>query len=795
MRKHKWMLIILISLILIQSYCISVASATSSDDWTMFRHDLSHRGYTTSGNPANSAKPLWNYSTGAAVVSSPAVVNGCVFVGGKDYNIYCLNASNGQLVWNFTTGGEVDSSPAIYDGRVYVGSDDGWVYCIDIATGMPIWVSIVGGQVRSSPAVVDGCVYVGSGKHDVFCFNASNGALVWTSPTSYPVGSSPAISDGVVYVATDDFCVYALNASTGDELWNHHTGSVISSPCVYNGYVYVGSYDGYVCGLNASTGDQIWQYQTKDCVDSSPAVAYGCVYVGSEDNNVYCLNASNGVKIWQTPTGYWVRSSPVVLDGNVYVGSEDYSIYCLNASTGAKKWSYATGNIVDSSPAIVNGTLYVGSNDYRVYAFTLTDSASENVPLQSTNSLAWTTVAFDAIACAVVAMILFTILRFAYSTRQAKRNAQAINIPSQKTSWFSAHIDALCVLVILAFSTIFFINLGSGPLWAADEQTYSQWAYHMVKSGDYLTPYAFGGLAVWIGKPPLFMWLTSLAYQVFGVNNFASRLWSPIFGSLTLVLVFFLGKRLYNGYVGFVSALVLGTFTTFYLFARHAMTDVSFVFFIVASFYFFVLSDKTEKTNRYVVLSGLFFGLALLTKQVEALLIPLIVFSYLVVTRRSIRFLFTRHFTVFWGIGLLVLSPWLVYMFLSFGSDFWHWFVVYCGVMRTVSPLEGHVGGYLFYFSYLADNERLWAILLPFAAGLCAFNVVVKRLKADALILAWMLIVLLVFTFAQTKLSWYILPALPAFAISISSLLYQLSKKIQLAAGYLRLRLKRLLER
>lgn len=560
---------------------------------------------------------------------------------------------------------------------------------------------------------------------------------------------------------------------------------------MYNGYVYVGSYDGYVCGLNASTGDQIWQFQTQDSVDSSPAVAYGYVYVGSEDNNVYCLNASNGVKIWQTTTGYWVRSSPAVVDGNVYVGSEDYNIYCLNASTGTKQWSYATGNFVDSSPALVNGTLYVGSNDYHVYAFTLTDSASGNIPSLSTNSLAWTTVAFDAIAYAVAAMILFTILRFVHSNRQAKRNAQAINIASEKTSRFSTHTDALCILAILAFSTIFFINLGSGPLWAADEQTYSQWAYHMVKSGDYLTPYAFGGLAVWIGKPPLYMWLMSLAYQVFGVSNFVTRLWSPIFGALTLVLVYFLAKKLYNRYVGFASALVLGTFTTFLLFARHAMTDVSFVFFIVASFYFFVLSEKTEKTNRYVILSGLFFGLALLTKQVEALLIPLIVFSYLVVTRRSIRFLFKKHFTVFWGIGLLVLSPYLVYMFVSFGSNFWSWFVVYGGVMRTLSPLEGHVGGTLFYFSYLADKEMFWAILLPFAAGLCAFNVVIKRLKADALILAWMGIVLLVFTVAQTKLSWYILPALPAFAIAISSLLYQLSKKIQLTASYVRLRHKK----
>ena len=793
MRKGKWMIVILFSLILIQSLSVASAASTTSNagDWTMFRHDLSHSGYTIGGDAANYARPLWNFSTGAPVVSSPAVVDGYVVVGSKDGQIYCLNSSNGQLVWNFTTLGEVNSSPAIDNGCAYVGSNDGWVYCTDIATGMPVWISFVGGEVRSSPAVVDGCVYVGSGKHDIFCFNASNGAIIWTFSTSKRADSSPAISEGIVYVATDDFCVYALNASTGDELWKYHTGSVISSPCIYNGCVYVGSYDGYVCSLNATTGNEIWRYQTQDCVDSSPAAAYGCVYVGSEDNNLYCLNASNGVKIWQAPTGYWIRSSPVVSGGNVYVGSEDYRIYCFNASTGEKKWSYATDNIVDSSPAIVNGTLFIGSSDCHVYALTLTVSAPENLPLQSTDTVAWTTIVFDIIAFAVAATILFTILRFVYSNWQAKRNAQTNNSPNQKKTWFSAHTDALAVLAILAFSTIFFINLGRGPLWAADEQTYSQWAYHMVKSGDYVTPYAFGGLAVWIGKPPLFMWLMSLAYQAFGVSNFVTRLWSPIFGSLTLVLVFFLGKKLYNNYVGFVSALVLGTFSIFYLFARHAMMDVPFVFFTVASIYFFVLSEKTEKTTRYVVLSGVFFGLALLTKQVEALLIPLIVFTYLIVTKRSVRFVFTRHFTFFWAVGFLVLSPWLVYMFLSFGSNFWHWFVVYCGFMRTVSPIEGHVGNYLFYFSHLAKNETVWAILLPFAGGLCAFNVVVKRVKADALILAWMLIVLLVFTIAQTKLSWYILPALPAFALAISSLLFELSKKIQLSARYLRLRHKK----
>jgi 4-amino-4-deoxy-L-arabinose transferase-like glycosyltransferase len=300
----------------------------------------------------------------------------------------------------------------------------------------------------------------------------------------------------------------------------------------------------------------------------------------------------------------------------------------------------------------------------------------------------------------------------------------------------------------------------------------------MVRSGDYLTPWAFGDTALWIGKPPLNMWLMSIAYQALDVSNFSSRLISAIFGSLSLVLVFYFGKKLYNRYVGLLSAFVLGGFATFYTFARHAMTDVPFIFFSMASLYFFVSCEKTEKSYRCFALSGLFFGLAFMTKQLEALLIPLIIIAYVVVTRRSIRFMLSKHFALFWGAAILVISPWLIYMTTSFSWSFWQWFVAYSDFERVFSTLEGHGGGYLFYFNYLANNELVWAILLSFSVGLCTFNAIRKRANADTLLLTWIAIVFLVFTFAQTKISWYILPAFPAFALSIGSLLYQLLNKI-----------------
>jgi len=783
MRNSNWLPIAVVSVVVVLSVlALPVSSSNSSSniaDWTMFRQDPSHSGFTTAQVPTNSAKILWTYTTGWMVQSSPAVVDGCVFVGSRDSQVYCFNASTGDPIWKYSFGSEVWSSPAFYKGFIYVGTDDGYVYCLNASLGLFVWKSPIGISLRSSPTVVDGVVYIGSGKQNIYALNATDGTSIWIFPTLSSVNSSPAFSNDVIYIADSTDAVYAINASTGKAVWIHHIRPSISSPAVSNGYVYVGSYDGYVYGLNASTGAEIWKFQTADEVASSPAVAYGCIFVGSDDNNLYCLNATNGDNIWQSPTCFWVTSSPAVAEGNVYVGSEDNSIYCFNATTGAKKWSYQTGNYVESSPAIAGNVLYVGSDDNNFYALALYNSPGQIQISQYAHSLPWTTIAFDVSAVIVGAIIIFVSVKLVYSNRLNKPNVASIDTSKQKYCWFQLHTDAIFVLGILVFSILlYFVNLGNGVLQVADEQTYSQWAFHMVKTGDYLTPWASGATLFLIGKPPLLMWLMSLAYQVFGVNNFSSRIWTAAFGTLSLVVVFYLGKKLYNSYVGFLSSLVLGTFLTYYIFARYAMTDVPLAFFFMASIYFFVLSEKKENDSRYALLSGVSFGLALMTKQTAALLIPLIISSYLIVTKRNLRFLITKRFVLFLGLGILVFSPWLIYMSVQFGSAFWQGYFGYGVVSRTVSPLEGHTADYFFYFSYLAFRENLlWVILLPFSVGFCAFNFVAKHLKEDTLIFLWIIIVLGVFTFAQTKIYWYIMPVFPAFAIAIGSFLHQLIKK------------------
>src|SRR5579863_783265 len=131
---------------------------------------------------------------------------------------------NLDLKWSFSAVGEVCSSPAVVNGVVYVGSDDYNVYALNASTGAKLWSFATGYYIYSSPAVVDGVVYVGSFDHNLYALNASTGAKLWSYGTGGVVYSAPAVANGVVYVGSEDGNMYALNAKTGAELWSFTTG-------------------------------------------------------------------------------------------------------------------------------------------------------------------------------------------------------------------------------------------------------------------------------------------------------------------------------------------------------------------------------------------------------------------------------------------------------------------------------------------------------------------------------------------------------------------------------------------
>ena len=418
-------------------YCIgqTTPTSTSAKPWSfgyVGNIDQTRVAVGQSG-PLDLSTPRWVFKTDRKISGSPAVVDGKVYIGSDDHNLYCLDAYTGQKIWNFTTGYWVGASPAVADGKVYTGADDGNIYCLDANTGTKIWETYAGGlfdkimmpqelQSRSSPIVVGNRLYVGALDGKVYCLRTSDGDDVWTYTTGGPIGGSPVYSDGVIYIVSTDTYLYAIDATTGTLKWKSPYGLNLDvgyggtwpnhyfctgTPVVAGGVVYVpggvtyGVHSGFFGGgpwgggmrmaaFNATTGAGIWNTTIAGNSGGTwvPTYFNGQLYI-VENMRVSSMNAANpnsgpvqaigflgvvaGNRTWTSWIGYQILSSVAYADdirgGKVYVGSDVGSVSCLNAATGAPISAYQTGANVEGSPSIWEGKLYIGGTDGCVYCF------------------------------------------------------------------------------------------------------------------------------------------------------------------------------------------------------------------------------------------------------------------------------------------------------------------------------------------------------------------------------------------------------------------------------------------
>jgi eukaryotic-like serine/threonine-protein kinase len=362
---------------------LGLCAPALSQDAPMFRQNLQHTGvYNATGVPKlNGIK--WKFHTGGRVISSPAIVNGVVFVGSTDGNMYALNADTGSIKWKMTTGSWVNSSPAVASGTVYFESYDSNFYAVDATTGQLKWKFQTGGEKR----------YAGKHLHHL-----EPAAEVMPDPWDFFL-SSPSVWNDTVYFGSGDGAVYALDANKGALKWKFQTGDVVhSSPAIADGVLFIGSWDAHLYALDAVTGKEKWRFKTGDDpelhnhvgIQSSPVVADGIVYFGCRDSYVYAIDSATGKQKWNfSVQGSWVNNSPVLHQGKVYFGTSIPGIFhAVDAKTGASLFQLPTGSPIFGSMALAEHTLYMGNfagtltaidlnTQKSVWAFE-TDGAKEN---------------------------------------------------------------------------------------------------------------------------------------------------------------------------------------------------------------------------------------------------------------------------------------------------------------------------------------------------------------------------------------------------------------------------------
>ena len=334
------------------------AEIAAAQSTAMFRGGPTHPGVYEGRLPGPAVTVKWKFQTEGRIISSAAVVNGTVYCGSFDGNLYAIDEQKGSLLWKFGTEGPVTSSPAVAEGVVFFGSFDGNFYAVDASTGKEKWRFPTRGERRFAAKHIHGIDPAGETMPDFWDFYLS----------------SPVVAEGAVYFGSGDGSVYKLDAVSGHPLWQFATGDVVhSSPALYQNTVFVGSFDKYFYAIDAGTGKQKWRFKTgedleihnQEGITSSPSILDGMVYFGCRNATIYALSASDGQLKWaQKGDRGWVSVSPAVKDGKVYVATgSDRAFKILDAQTGAILYSKPIGAGTFASPAILDDGVLLATFD------------------------------------------------------------------------------------------------------------------------------------------------------------------------------------------------------------------------------------------------------------------------------------------------------------------------------------------------------------------------------------------------------------------------------------------------
>ncbi len=183
----------------------------------------------------------------------------------------------------------------------------------------------------------------------------------------------------------------------------------------------------------------------------------------------------------------------------------------------------------------------------------------------------------------------------------------------------------LLFISVLLILPLFFYKLGQTSLVSWDEAWYGEVARNIIKTGNPINM-AWNGNP-YFDHPPTGYWLMSLTYKIFGVNEFWTRFPSAVSGTISIIILYFLGKKLFNPLVGLSSSIALSSAIWFIFRSRSGNLDIILTMFFLLTF---VLAIMASEKKKYFLPFTVSLTLLFLTKTMVPLTIipPLILIFY-----------------------------------------------------------------------------------------------------------------------------------------------------------------------
>lgn len=256
-------------------------------------------------------------------------------------------------------------------------------------------------------------------------------------------------------------------------------------------------------------------------------------------------------------------------------------------------------------------------------------------------------------------------------------------------------------------------------------------------------------------RAPLLPYLFSLFY--FLNLSFLNQIIVPLFGTLSILLTYILGKKLFNEKIAFYSAILFSLVPLHTLFSGKTLTDTFVVFFILLTFISFWEGFEREN-KKHKILFGLFLALSLLARYTTLWIAPVFLF-YFLIRDRSLRFLKDKRLWVAIGVFFLILSPWFIYGIKFYNHPF--------GAFIHGFKAANYWGGVQEWNFFFENSWKIFSIIgILFIFSL--LYVLVKRefIKREIyLLLIWVIFYSLIVMMMPHKEDRFIMPIIPAVCL------------------------------
>lgn len=325
--------------------------------------------------------------------------------------------------------------------------------------------------------------------------------------------------------------------------------------------------------------------------------------------------------------------------------------------------------------------------------------------------------------------------------------------------WHRAALLALCAL-------LYFPYLGKLPFFNKGEPREALVVQEIVQQGNWLFPLKRGEEVP--SKPPLFHWLAALTSMMAGgVSEMTVRFPSALLATVAVLLLYGLGRRMFDAETAFLAGLMLATTVAFQSGAVSARVDMTLAFFVTVVLVVFYLVYQGFLRENWLYGFYLLLGLGVLAKGPVGLILPVMVICCFLSARKRWDFLSRLCFHKGVILALLVGLAWYGLAIAKGGEEFIGRQVIHENLARFFLSGEGgsgHQKPVYYYIPYLMLEGLPWSLFLPF--------VVADRFRRKAFadehllfLMLWAALIFVFFSVSAGKRSVYILPLYPALAL------------------------------